>query len=181
MNRLAEERFGKFFDSLLSQSDMSGAEAARRLRVAQSQVSRWRRGEGGLSQQSLQRISEVFGTDLNYLREIAGLTDTGPSVYRADAVDPLINARLDAVRARARELLEGIPTAYWATFLESSQSMIEELARAYEGVPEGTLPRPQVPTRGTKGNTRRRVDRPADSTRNARIRSREPEGDLAKA
>ncbi len=135
---------------------MTGAEAARKLRVAQSQVSRWRRGEGGLSEASMRRISEVFGTDIDYLKEITGTTYAGPSVYRADSIDPYINVRLDAIRSRMRELLEGIPPNLWVTYLEATGSMLEFLAKAYvPPEPPAPVPTPESPPASPAPRARR--------------------------
>lgn len=175
MNRLAEARFGKFFDELLAQNDLTAAEAARRLHVSQSQTSRWRRGEGGLSYTSLHRISQVFGTDLDYLLELAGMTHHGPSVYDSDDIEPTINVRLDAIRQRLRELLTEITPALWPDYLEQVSMLTDALAVPYEHVSRG--PRPKVPTRARRKTVSRKSDRDVDRERQAPLRPNPPAGE----
>jgi transcriptional regulator with XRE-family HTH domain len=73
-------QFASFFDGLLTSLHLSNAAAARRLHVAQSQVGRWRRGEGGISKENIRRIHEEFGVDFDYLLGLAGLRTSTPAI-----------------------------------------------------------------------------------------------------
>lgn len=132
MNRQAEARFGRFFDELLAHNDLTAAEAARRLHVAQSQVSRWRRGEGGLSYESMKRISDVFGIDLTYLQQLTDSEYSGPRVYRSHLVDPDVAMSWDMVQARVFARLAALSPAEHLRFMNSLQGQVDVVADLLE-------------------------------------------------
>lgn len=115
------EQFAAFINALLDSQNLSGAQAARRLKVAQSQVSRWRRGEGGISLENLHRIHEVFGTDLNYLKRLAGLPASSPSTVQEDEF-PELDAMIDAERVEIHEELRDIPQLFWTAILTAQRA-----------------------------------------------------------
>lgn len=123
--------FRGFFNALLESRGLSGAQAARKLGVAQSQVSRWKRGEGGISLENLQRIHETFGIDLAYLTGLAGIRDSS-----ASTVNDSIEAERQLWRARYDDLIEKkVPR--WAR--EAYIAACEALAEAYNQMRPGQL------------------------------------------
>jgi len=112
------ERFAAFINALFDSQGLTGAQAARRLRVAQSQVSRWRRGEGGISLENLIRIHETFGTDLDYLKGLAGFSASTPSIAQDDT-DAALDALWEAERTAMREDLHDIPAPFHKTILDA--------------------------------------------------------------
>jgi len=142
------ERFAAFLNALLDSQSLSGAQAARRLKVAQSQVSRWRRGEGGISLENLHRIHAAFGTDLEYLKRLAGFSASTPTTAEDDVYVEQVDALYDADRAELHEELRDIPQIFWTTILAAQRSArraaIDNARRAIELI--SLLPRSELAT-----------------------------------
>jgi|SRR5947209_10389422 len=111
--------FPEFFNKLLASHALSGAQAARRLGVAESQVGRWRRGQGGISLENLERIHEEFGVDLDYLRELAGLRNSSPATATAG-----IDAERQAWGAWYQHLLDSqVPRRMWKSYTRACEAL----------------------------------------------------------
>lgn len=113
-------QFAGFFNALLESAGLSGAQAARRLGVAQSQVSRWRRGEGGITLENLERIAKEFSIDRSTLEQLAGFRDTYGAATQ-DTADQEIKALLDAERAETHEELKGVEPQFWPIIIEAGR------------------------------------------------------------
>lgn len=139
-------QFAEFLNALLESQGLSGAQAARRLHVAQSQVSRWRRGEGGVSLENLTRIHEEFGIDLGTLRRLAGYGDSTSSTMK-EGIDPEVEAIFDAERAETHEALRGIPKTFWPTILtawrDARRMTVNNIAAALELAQSQTINTPE--------------------------------------
>lgn len=103
--------FAEFITELLASRGLSQRQAAIRLGVSESQVSRWRQGYGGVSMDSVDKIATTFGVDREYLARLAGLRDNTPSTTE-DLTDPVISAQLDAEVSALRELINGVPKPF---------------------------------------------------------------------
>lgn len=103
--------FAEFITELLASRGLSQRQAAIRLGVSESQVSRWRQGYGGVSMDSVDKIATTFGVDREYLARLAGLRDNTPSTTE-DLTDPVISAQLDAEVSALRELIRDVPKPF---------------------------------------------------------------------
>jgi transcriptional regulator with XRE-family HTH domain len=122
-------QFARFLNSLLESHHLSGAQAARRLGVSQSQVSRWRRGEGGISLENLERIHAVFGVELAYLKQLAGLRSSHPTVTLDD-----IEAERQKYRAWYQHLLEvKVPRSMWAAYSAACDALADVFRQSQAG------------------------------------------------
>lgn len=123
-----DAQFAEYFNVLLAQHKLNGADAARRLKVAQSQVSRWKRGEGGISLENLQRIHDVFGTDLTYLMQLAGLRASTPSTANSD---PAVEIERQRWRAWFDELREKkVPKSLWTAYTAACEALADSFSTA---------------------------------------------------
>lgn len=67
--------FAKAFEQLRISRGWSPAEVARRLDVYPTEVSRWRRGVGGISIKNVRKIAALFEADRAWLERLAGHGD----------------------------------------------------------------------------------------------------------
>lgn len=143
MNPQNEQTFAQVFASLLKSRGMSQRQAAIKLNVAESQVSRWLRGQGGISLENIERISATFGVDRALLLALVGYRDNTGATVEAP-VDAEINALLDAERAEAHLDLKDIPPTFWPAVLEASRAarrLVAEMAR--QNRPSSLISTPQ--------------------------------------
>lgn len=167
------EQFAVFFNALLDGDGLSGAQAARRLKVAQSQVSRWRRGEGGISLENLQRIHDTFGTDLAYLMQLAGYRASSLSTAQGD-ISPELAALLDAEHHATLGEMRDIPAAFWPTVIATQRAarrMAVDVARSAIELVQGTGAISLVPEDelAPPGHRRRRDDKAPAPPRSAEL------------
>jgi len=122
-------QFARFFNSLLDGQRLSGAQAARRLGVSHSQVSRWRRGEGGISLENLERIHDTFGVELDYLKQLVGLRSSHPSSTLDD-----IEAERQKYRAWYQHLLEvKVPRPMWEAYTRACDALADVFRQSQAG------------------------------------------------
>lgn len=116
----ARNNFAEWFNAQLNARNLSQRQAAILLNVAESQVSRWRQGIGGISLESLERIATAFGVDRQELAVLALLRDSGSASTEA-TVDPTMAALLDAERDDVHDQLSGVDPKYWSVVLDAGR------------------------------------------------------------
>src|SRR5215472_10110973 len=96
-------RFAGWLAASMSNRGLSQAQLARAVGVADTQVSRWRRGQVVPTVQYLQRIADTFGVERITLDELVGLPIAQGRRADSDAhPDPELEAELQAHQARLR-------------------------------------------------------------------------------
>ncbi len=110
---------------------LSQAELARHVGVADTQISRWRRGQVVPNVHSLQRLADTFGVPRATLDRLVGYP-VGPtesaSANRAED-DPELEAELRSHEARLRQVLrERLPRSAWPAYLQACEALADALA-----------------------------------------------------
>jgi transcriptional regulator with XRE-family HTH domain len=140
----------------MSNRGLSQAQLARSVGVADTQVSRWRRGQVVPTLQYLQRLADTFGIERSTLDRLVGL----PVAQMRDSsggqgVDPEMEAELQAYQARLRQVMQGrLPRSMWRAYVEAcvalgeglgastTRAINESLARAEDSDSESPPERP---------------------------------------
>lgn len=128
----APSTFAEFFERLRLGRGWTPAEVARRLDVYPTEVSRWRRGRGGISIRNVRKVADLFGVDRAELERLAGYGDSPVSVSK-DTLNPEIAAMYDADRAAVEGELSGIPPAFFPAIFNAQRTarrLAVEVARA---------------------------------------------------
>src|SRR5215472_16579018 len=96
-------RFAGWLETSMRSRGLTQAQLARSVGVADTQVSRWRRGQVVPTVQYLQRLADTFGVDRITLDELVGLPIAQGRRADSDAhPDPELEAELQAHQARLR-------------------------------------------------------------------------------
>jgi transcriptional regulator with XRE-family HTH domain len=108
---------------------LSQAQLARSVGVADTQVSRWRRGHVVPTLQYLQRLADTFGIERVTLDRLVGLpVAQAPQGADGTRVEPEVAAELEAYQARLREVLEKrLPRAMWRAYIEACVALADGL------------------------------------------------------
>ena len=102
---------------------LTQAQLARSVGVADTQVSRWRRGQVVPTVMYLQRLADTFGVPRVTLDQLVGLP-----VAQAPGTDPELEAELHAHQARLREVMEQrLPREMWRPYIEACVALAEGL------------------------------------------------------
>src|SRR3954470_12791058 len=96
------ERFAGWLASTMHSRGLTQAQLARSVGVADTQVSRWRRGQVVPTVQYLQRLADTFGVERIALDELVGLPVAQARTERDSHPDPRLEAELQAHQARLR-------------------------------------------------------------------------------
>jgi transcriptional regulator with XRE-family HTH domain len=123
--------FAQWLNATMQSRGLSQAAVARDLGVADAQVSRWRRGQVIPSVRYLQQLATTFDVPRARLERMAGY----PTEQPAEGIDPEMDAELDALAARFRELLETrISPDLWRTYADACEALAARLAGSFEDV-----------------------------------------------
>src|SRR5215212_3666043 len=129
MDEYAGSPFAQWLNTTMQNRNLSQAEMARTLGVADAQVSRWRRGQVVPTVRYLQQIADAFGIPRTPLDRLAGypvpeMEQGGPA-----PLDPEAEAELQAYQARYGQLLaERVPRNLWKAYAASCEAFAEALA-----------------------------------------------------
>lgn len=151
--------FAEAFERLRTGRGWSPAEVARQLDVYPTEVSRWRRGLGGISIRNVRKVADVFGVDRAELERLAGYDDSSVTVAQ-DTLSPEIAAMYDADRAAVEGELSGIPPAFFPAIFNAQRTarrIAVELARTALGLTQE--PPISLPTDGELAPPPRRLRR----------------------
>lgn len=145
-------RFTAWLNATMERRHLSQAELARAVGVADTQVSRWRRGQVVPTVRSLQRIADTLDVPRATLDRLAGYPMGDAGEPADDATDPEAGAELQAHAAWYRELLkEKVPRALWPLYTEACAALAEALAASFrEGVQETREQEEAAPNREEK-------------------------------
>src|SRR4051812_1234771 len=134
-------RFAGWLSNTMSSRGLSQAQLARAVGVADTQVSRWRRGQVVPTVQYLQRLADTFGVQRSTLDRLVGYP-----VAEADAPlgggDPDVEAEMQALQARLREAMQTrLPRSMWRAYVEACVALADGLSSsARRAVRESMLP-----------------------------------------
>jgi transcriptional regulator with XRE-family HTH domain len=122
---------------------LSQAQLARSVGVADTQVSRWRRGQVVPTVQYLQRIADTFGVQRATLDRLVGYPVAEASATGGSGeTDPDLEAELQALQARMREAMQTkLPRSMWKAYVEACVALADGLgSSARKVVRESMLP-----------------------------------------
>ena len=136
MNDVPGNQFAGWLQASMSHRGLTQAQLARSVGVADTQVSRWRRGQVVPSVQYLQRLADTFGIERITLDQLVGL----PVAQAASKSDePEIDAELQAHQARLRDVMQRrLPPAMWRAYVDACVALAEGLGKT-ESRPERPL------------------------------------------
>jgi transcriptional regulator with XRE-family HTH domain len=119
------ERFAGWLASTMQSRGLTQAQLARTVGVADTQVSRWRRGQVVPTVQYLQRLADTFGVERTTLDRLVGYP-----VAEAAASGPEAEteAELQALQARLREAMQTrLPRSMWRAYVDACVALAEGL------------------------------------------------------
>jgi transcriptional regulator with XRE-family HTH domain len=127
--------FADWLNATMHSRGLSQAQLARVVGVADTQVSRWRRGQVVPTVRYLQRIADTLDVPRANLDRLAGypvdLAEEGAD--QAGETDPQRQAELDAYGAAFRLLLEErVPRPLWRAFADTCAALAGSMSTAYE-------------------------------------------------
>jgi transcriptional regulator with XRE-family HTH domain len=125
MPDLPSRRFAGWLEASMRSRGFTQAQLARSVGVADTQVSRWRRGQVVPTLQYLQRLADTFGVDRLTLDELLGL----PIAQASTNANPEVEAELQAHQAHLRAvMLEKLPRSMWRAYVEACVALADGLA-----------------------------------------------------
>ena len=135
-------RFAGWLATTMNSRGLSQAQLARAVGVADTQVSRWRRGQVMPTVQYLQRIADTFGVQRTTLDRLVGYPVAEAGAPSGGGVDADIEAELQALQARLREAMQTrLPRTMWRAYVEACVALADGLgSSARRAVRESMLP-----------------------------------------
>lgn len=133
---MTPNRFADWLSATMQSRGLSQAELARAVGVADTQVSRWRRGQVVPTVHYLQRIADSLGVPRTSLDRLAGypveLLPDETAGASPDDSDVQSQAELEAHLARFRQTLEGqVPRHLWRAFTEACDALAGSLRESF--------------------------------------------------
>jgi transcriptional regulator with XRE-family HTH domain len=128
---MAEDRsrtqFAGWLSTSMSSRGLSQAQLARAVGVADTQVSRWRRGQVLPTVQYLQRIADTFGVQRTTLDRLVGFPVAEAAMPAADS-DADVEAELQVLLARLRESMQRrLPRSMWRAYVDACVALADGL------------------------------------------------------
>jgi transcriptional regulator with XRE-family HTH domain len=135
-------RFAGWLATTMQTRGLSQAQLARSVGVADTQVSRWRRGQVVPTVQYLQRIADTFGVQRTTLDRLVGYPVAEAGGPSGGGTDPDVEAELQALQARLREAMQTrLPRTMWKAYVEACVALAEGLgSSARKVVRDSMLP-----------------------------------------
>src|SRR5947209_19146861 len=122
---MMRDRFAGWLEASMRSRGLTQAQLARTVGVADTQVSRWRRGQVVPTVQYLQRLADAFGVERMTLDQLVGLP---VAQLREGAGEPELEAELQAHQARLRETLQTrLPRSMWRAYVEACVALADGL------------------------------------------------------
>src|SRR5437868_13226997 len=114
------ERFAGWLQASMHSRGLTQAQLARSVGVADTQISRWRRGQVVPTLQYLQRLADAFGVERITLDQLVGLpVAQARQGEGTQSADPEREAELQAHQARLREVMQDrLPRSMWRAYVE---------------------------------------------------------------
>jgi transcriptional regulator with XRE-family HTH domain len=121
-------RFAGWLQASMHSRGLTQAQLARSVGVADTQISRWRRGQVVPTVQYLQRLADTFGVQRVTLDQLVGLP-----VAQAPGQEPELEAELQAHQARLRKVMQDrLPREMWQAYTEACLALAEGLRTQLE-------------------------------------------------
>ncbi|HTD75989.1 MAG TPA: helix-turn-helix transcriptional regulator [Chloroflexota bacterium] len=121
-------RFGGWLEASMRSRGLTQAQLARSVGVADTQVSRWRRGQVVPTVQYLQRLADTFGIQRNTLDQLVGLPVAQAREGGEQAAEPELEAELQAYQARLRQAMQSkLPRSMWRAYVEACLALADGL------------------------------------------------------
>jgi transcriptional regulator with XRE-family HTH domain len=125
---MREQSFGGWLEASMRSRGFTQAQLARSVGVADTQVSRWRRGQVVPTLQYLQRLADTFGVERITLDELVGLPIAQARTDRDSHPDPRLEAELQAHQARLRQVMQDtLPPSMWRAYVEACVALADGL------------------------------------------------------
>src|SRR5207237_7901593 len=107
---------------------LTQAQLARSVGVADTQISRWRRGQVVPTLQYLQRLADTFGVERITLDQLVGLPVAQALPGSEHGRDPETDAELQAHQARLRQVMQDrLPRGMWRAYIEACVALADGL------------------------------------------------------
>jgi len=120
--------FGSWLESSMRSRGLTQAQLARSVGVADTQVSRWRRGQVVPTLQYLQRLADTFGVQRITLDQLVGLPVAQATDPTGPRTDPETEAELQAHQARLRQIMQTrLPRSMWRAYIEACVALADGL------------------------------------------------------
>jgi transcriptional regulator with XRE-family HTH domain len=138
----ARARFSGWLSTTMQTRGLSQAQLARSVGVADTQVSRWRRGQVVPTVQYLQRIADTFGVQRTTLDRLVGYPVASGEPGADSEIDADVEAELQALQARLREAMQSkLPRTMWRAYVDACIALADGLgSSARKVVRESMLP-----------------------------------------
>lgn len=147
--------FAEWLNATLQSRGMSQAQLARAVGVADTQVSRWRRGQVVPTVRYLQQLADTLDVPRASLDRLAGYpVDDEPGQAAQTGADARGEAELQALEARFRQLLEQrVPRHLWRAYLEACGALASSLAASFDEALATAQKKPPADTRDDQTGT----------------------------
>jgi transcriptional regulator with XRE-family HTH domain len=128
------KQLAAWLNATMQTHGLSQAELARAVGVADTQVSRWRRGQVVPTVRYLQRLADTFGVPRATLDGFAGYpVSDAPDLAAGDALDPERTAERQAYQAWFGHLLEQkLPRSMWQAYAEACEALADALNTSFQ-------------------------------------------------
>lgn len=130
----SEDRFATWLEASMRARGLTQAELARSMGVAETQVSRWRRGLAVPTVRSLQRLAETFAVPRTTLDSLAGYPTGEPEEGQgSEARRPELPGELQAYQMLLGQLLaQRVPRELWQVYVAGCAALAEALERSFQ-------------------------------------------------
>ena len=144
MNVPPSNRFAGWLQTSMSHRGLTQAQLARSLGVADTQISRWRRGQVVPTLQYLQRLADTFGIERMTLDQLVGLP-VAQTPGGEPGLEPEVEAELQAHQARLRAVMQTrLPRSMWRAYVEACVALAEGLGTSAKRVVRESLARAAI-------------------------------------
>jgi transcriptional regulator with XRE-family HTH domain len=127
-------RFAGWLQASMHNRGLTQAQLARSVGVADTQISRWRRGQVVPTLQYLQRLADTFGIERMTLDQLVGLP-VAQAPGGDSGVEPEVEAELQAHQARLRAVMQSrLPRSMWRAYVEACVALADGLSTSAKRV-----------------------------------------------
>jgi transcriptional regulator with XRE-family HTH domain len=135
------ERFAGWLANTMQSRGLTQAQLARSVGVADTQVSRWRRGQVVPTVQYLQRLADTFGVERSTLEGLVGYP-VGEAGAAGAGTEPETEAELQALQARLREAMQTrLPRSMWRAYVDACIALADGLGSSARRVVRESMSR----------------------------------------
>src|SRR5438477_4751630 len=141
-------RFAGWLEASMHNRGLTQAQLARSLGVADTQISRWRRGQVVPTLQYLQRLADTFGIERMTLDQLVGLP-VAQAPGGESGIEPEVEAELQAHQARLRSVMQTrLPRSMWRAYVEACVALAEGLSTSPKRVVNESIARAAAEAKG---------------------------------